>query len=117
MFFLDNLMPDNCGGLGNIVALVKYVLSIALIIIGVVLIVLVIIDIAKSIIASEEKEVKGYQKAAIRRVIYFIIIFFVVTIVNLVFGLVGQFGDDIDGDGKEINWGACWKDPTGKPSA
>ena len=66
MYFLDN-----CNGLGNIIALVKSLLGTALIIIAIVLVVLIVIDIAKAIIASEEKEVKGYQKAAIRRVIYF----------------------------------------------
>ena len=110
MYFLDN-----CGGLGNIIALVKHVISIALVLIGVFLIVLIIIDIAKSIIASDEKEVKGYQKTAIRRVIYFVIIFFVVTIVKLVFSLVGNYGDDIDGAGNTtINWVECWDNPQAK---
>ena len=110
MYFLDN-----CGGLGNIVALVKSILNIALILIGVVLVVLVIIDIAKAIIASEEKEVKGYQKAAIRRVIYFVIIFFVVTVINVIFNLVGKYGDDeITGSNNEnLNWVDCWNDPQG----
>lgn len=111
MYFLDN-----CGGLGNIVALIKSVLGTALIIIAIALIVLVIIDIAKSIIASEEKEVKGYQKAAIRRVIYFVLIFFVVTIVNFVFGLVGKYGDEelTGANDENINWAKCWDNPQGK---
>ena len=108
MFFLDN-----CKGLGNIVALIKAALNIALILIGVALVVLVIIDIAKAIIASEEKEVKGYQKAAIRRVIYFVVIFFVVTVVSVIFNLVGDYGDkEMTGDKNEnLNWKQCWNDP------
>lgn len=110
MFFLDN-----CKGLGNIVALVKSILNIALVLIGVVLVVLVIIDIAKAIIASDEKEVKGYQKAAIRRVVYFVVIFFVVTVVSVIFNLVGDYGDkEITGENNEnLNWLDCWKNPQG----
>lgn len=107
MFFLDN-----CGGLGNIIALVKNLLTTAIVLIAVVLIVLIIIDLAKSVIASEEKEVKNYQKAAIRRVIYFAIIFFVVTIVSLVMNLLNTYGDKEIKNG-QINWKTCWDDPQG----
>lgn len=105
---------DNCGGLGQIVALVKDVLGIVFILIGIALVVLIIIDIAKAIIASEEKEVKGYQKAAIRRVIYFVVMFFVVTLVTFVFNLLGKYDDDqFTGEGN-ITWIDCWNDPLGK---
>ena len=107
MNFLN--ITDNCGGLGPIIDLIKRVLSIAFILIGVVLVVLIIIDIAKSIIASEEKEVKGYQKAAIRRVIYFVVMFFVVTLVTLVTNLLGDTAGINDGDAK--GWAKCWSDP------
>ena len=104
MYFLDN-----CKGLGSIIALVKDILGIAFVLIGVVLVVLVIIDIAKAIIASEEKEVKGYQKAAIRRVIYFVVIFFVVTLVTFVFNLLGKRTDTNVSGG--ATWVDCWNDP------
>ena len=104
MYFLDN-----CGGLGPIIDLVKRILTVAFILIGVVLVVLIIIDLAKAMMASEEKEVKGYQKAAIRRVIYFVIMFFVVTLVTVVTNLLG----DSTGVNKNdaTNWSKCWKDP------
>lgn len=105
MYFLDN-----CGGLGPIIDLVKRVLGVAFVLIGVVLVVLIIIDIAKAIIASEEKEVKGYQKAAIRRVIYFVVMFFVVTLVTAVTNLLGNT-QGIEG---ATNWAACWSDPLGQ---
>jgi len=102
MYFLDN-----CGGLGPIVDLIKRVLGIAFILIGVVLVVLIIIDLFKAVVASDEKEVKGYQKAAIRRVIYCILIFFVVTLVTVVFKLLGEsIGND-----KVPDWLSCWNDP------
>ena len=108
MFFLEN----NCGGLGEIVHFVQKLLDIAIILIGVVLVVLVIIDIAKAIIASEEKEVKGYQKAAIRRGVYFLVIFFVVGIVTLLFNLLGK--TSLTGNEGGPTWIDCWKDPLGE---
>ena len=54
MYFLDN-----CGGLGTLVNLIKNVLGLVFIILAVVLVVLIIIDLAKAVIASEEKEVNN----------------------------------------------------------
>lgn len=110
MYFLKTLFyNDNCGGLGQIVNLVKDILGVALVIIGVALVVLLVIDIAKAIIASEEKEVKGYQKAAIRRVIYFVVIFFIVILVNAIMKLVsGSTNEDT------TSWFKCWSDPIDK---
>ena len=106
MYFLDN-----CGGLGSIINLIKQVLNIALILIGVILVVLIIIDIAKAIIAGDEKEVKASQKNAIRRLIYGVVIFFVVTIVTAVFNLLGNTGDKNIEAGSNTNWTKCWNDP------
>jgi len=109
---------STCADLAPIVRLIKFgVLPLLYVVIGIIIVVLVIIDIAKAVIASDEKEVKGYQKAAIRRVIYGVIIFFVVVIVNLVFNLLsssGATGDDVS----EATWHDCWtcieKDSTAK---
>lgn len=109
MFFLDN-----CGGLGSIIKLVKEILSIAFILIGVILIVLIITDLAKAMMASEEKEVKGYQKAAIRRVIYTVAIFFVVTLVTVIFNLLGKAEDPNISEADRTNWIKCWSNPLGK---
>lgn len=102
---------DNCGELGSIVSLVKTILGTAFILIGVVLVVLIIIDIAKAIIASEEKEVKGYQKNAIRRVIYFVVMFFVVTLVSVVTNLLGKVDDPNINTADATNWAKCWSQP------
>ena len=102
MFFLDN-----CGGLGPIVNLISKVVGIAFILIGVVLVVLIIIDLFKAVVASDEKEVKAAQKAAIRRAIYCVLMFFVTILVSVVFNLVG----DTIGSEKVPNWKACWEDP------
>lgn len=105
MYFLDN-----CAGLGTLVSLIKNVLGVVFIILAIVLVLLIIIDFAKAVIASDEKEVKGYQKAAIRRVIYTMLMFFVVTIVTVIFNLLGKS----IGDENVPNWIDCWNDPLDK---
>jgi len=119
---MNFLINDNCGGLGSIINLVKQVLSIVFILIGVVLVVLIIIDLAKAMMASEEKEVKGYQKAAIRRLVYTAVIFFVVTIVSVVFNLLSKADDGNIEAEDTTSWYHCWNDPVctkgsnGKPA-
>ena len=96
-----------CTDLAPIVRLIKFgVLPLLYVGIGIILIVFIIIDIAKAVIASDEKEVKGYQKAAIRRVIYGIVIFFVVAIVNLIFNLLGSSG--ATDEAEKNDWYHCW---------
>ena len=107
-----------CTDLAPIVRFIKFgVLPLLYVGIGIIIIIFVIIDIAKAVIASDEKEVKGYQKAAIRRVIYGIVIFFVVVLVNLVFNLLSSSGAT-GGDVADANWYDCWscveKDSTSK---
>ena len=86
------LFLDNCGGLGTLVKLIKLVLERGVILIGVVLVILIIIDLAKAIISGDEKEVKSAQKAAIRRGIYALVLFFVPTIVTVVMNLLSAVG-------------------------
>ena len=97
-----------CTDLAPIIRLIKFgVLPLLYVGIGIIIIIFVIIDIAKAVIASEEKEVKGYQKAAIRRVIYGVVIFFVVVLVNAIFNLLSTSGAT-GGDVSDANWYDCW---------
>lgn len=109
------LFLDNCGGLGTLVKLIKLVLERGVILIGVVLVFLIIIDLVKAIISGDEKEVKSAQKAAIRRGIYALVLFFVPTIVNLLFGLLGDVfkGSNEGPEQDPTSWFECWKNPTG----
>mgnify|MGYP004456397099 CR=1 FL=1 len=100
---------NTCTDLAPIVRLIKFGVLPALYIgIGIVLLVLVIIDIAKAIIAGDEKEVKAAQKSAIRRVIYGVAIFFVVVLINLVFNLLSSSGATTDGNVESPTWYSCW---------
>ena len=53
--------------------------------------------------ASKEDEIKSAQKLLIKRAIYAVAIFFVVFIVQVVFGLI-----DNSGDLGQSNWITCW---------
>ena len=61
--------------------------------IPIILIVLGTIDLGKAVIASKEEEIKKAQQMFIKRLIYAVAVFFVVTIVSLVFGLFSETKD------------------------
>lgn len=110
-----------CTDLAPIIRLIKFgVLPVLYVGIGIVVLILVIIDIAKAVVAGDEKEVKAAQKAALRRVIYGVAIFFVVVLVNMVFNLLGSSGATANGDVENPTWYNCWscieKDSTDKCS-
>lgn len=103
MFYLDI-----CQDIGPIIRLVRYGL-IPLLQIGIpiVLIVLGMIDLGKAVIASKEDEIKKAQSMLIKRVMYAVAVFFVVTIVSLVFGLFVSSGTENEIDGTQ-DWRECW---------
>ena len=72
--------------------------------IPIILIVLGTLDLGKAVIAGKEDEMKNAQKMLIKRCIYAVMVFFVVTIVSLVFSLFSSTGDNETG----VNWKACW---------
>lgn len=79
--------------------------------IPIILIVLGMLDLGKAVVASKEDEIKAAQKLLIKRAIYAIAIFFVVLIVQLVFGLLSNAGTDSMGNnlGEQGNsWIDCW---------
>lgn len=106
MLFLD----DMCTNLMPMIRLIRDGL-IPLIQIGIpiILIVLGTIDLGKAVIASKEDEIKNAQKMLVKRAIYAVAVFFVVTIVTLVFSLLSTTKDpDVEGEEGKINWLTCW---------
>lgn len=71
--------------------------------IPIILILLGMFDLGKAVMASKEDEIKSAQKLLIKRCIYAVAIFFVVFIVQLVFGLI-----DNSGNYGQENWITCW---------
>lgn len=76
--------------------------------IPIILVVLGTLDLGKAVLAGKEDEMKNAQKMLIKRCVYAVLVFFVVTIVSLVFSLFNTKGVDnqIDGPG---DWYSCWE--------
>ena len=84
--------------LKNVVQLIQIGVPLLLILFG-------MLDLAKAVMAGKEDEMKKYQGALIKRLIYAVAVFLVVPLVTFVIGLVLPEGD----------WKACWSD-YGKPT-
>ena len=104
MYFLDI-----CTDLAPVIKLVKNgLIPILQIGIPIILIVLGMLDLGKAVMASKEDEIKNAQKMLIKRVIYAVAIFFVVTIVTLVFNLLVTSGATEGTDANVTSWTECW---------
>ncbi|MBP3460827.1 MAG: hypothetical protein J6K21_00255 [Bacilli bacterium] len=77
---IDPIVP---GITSTIVTVIKWAIPIILIILG-------LLDMAKAVIANEEKEMKEAQKMLIKRIIYAVVAFLVVALVQAVFGLLAK---------------------------
>lgn len=102
------LFLDQCDNLLPIIRLIKNgIIPLIQIGIPIILILLGMLDLGKAVVASKEDEIKAAQKLLIKRAIYALAIFFVVLIVQLVFGLLSSTGDkNIENQG--ANWSTCW---------
>jgi len=84
----------------GIFTLIQWGIPIALIVMG-------SVDLGKAVLSSDDKEIKQATSKLIKRAIAAVAIFFIVVIVNLLMGLVGESGaDDSDSD----TWADCWED-------
>lgn len=100
------ISDDVCQGLMPIVRVVrKGVFPIIQMGIPILLIILGTIDLGKAVISSDDKEVKSAQSRLIKRILYAVLIFFVTTIVTVVFNIVATADDE---DITIGNWKACW---------
>ena len=93
------------GSLVGILAFIRAIINIVKIGIPIILIILGMLDIGKAVVASDEKEVKAATKMLTRRAIYAVAIFFVVTIVQLVFGLLASTNSNEMDNNSE--WAKC----------
>lgn len=106
MLDLFQISDDACRGLLPIVKLVrKGVFPIIQIGIPILLIILGTIDLGKAVISSDDKEVKAAQSRLIKRLLYAVLIFFITTIVTVVFNLLSAAEDE---DVTVGDWRACW---------
>ena len=107
---LGNVAPVTdtaCHGMLFLVRIIRRgVFPILQIGIPIILIVLGTLDLAKAVIASEEKQVKEAQSKLIKRCIYAVAVFFIVTLVNVILSMVATTaGKDATGI---TDWRNCW---------
>ena len=104
-------IADACQGIGPVVRIIKIgVFPIFQIGIPIILIMLGTIDLGRAVMSSDDKEVKAAQSRLIKRCIYAVAVFFVVTLVHIVMNLVatGAAHDDVD-DVYSTDWWTCWE--------
>lgn len=85
------------------------VIFIIKILVPLLIIVLASIDLGKATVSSDDKAISKASKTLLRRLITGIIIFFIPTIVKVLFSLVAGFNDDIKNDYE--NCVVCLTDP------
>lgn len=100
---LQILESTFCADSANIWELIGNLINIIKIVIPIVIVILAMLDLGKAVMAGEEKEIQAAQKMLIKRLIYGVVIFFVVTIVQVVFNLIGVGLSDSDSDAS-----ICW---------
>lgn len=87
------------GSLLNIMRLVRLVIKVLQIAVPVGLILMGTMDMAKSVIAGDEKKIKEAQKPFVKRIVAAIIVFLIPYIVNIAINLVVSDASD---------WRNCW---------
>ena len=73
---IDEIIP---GTINIFVTILKIAIPIILIIFG-------MLDLAKAVMANDDKEMKEAQKKLIKRIVYAVVVFFVIALVQFVFG-------------------------------
>ena len=97
----------DCATLWPIISLVKNgIIPLIQIGIPIILIILGMLDLGKAVVASKEDEIKSAQKLLLKRAIYAVAIFFVVLLVQLVFGLVAD--NSAGAANQATSWTTCW---------
>ena len=101
LLFLTKDESTTCidGSLLNIMRLVRLVIKVLQIAVPVGLILMGTIDMAKSVIAGDEKKIKEAQKPFVKRIVAAIIVFLIPYIVNIAINLVVSDASD---------WRNCW---------
>lgn len=103
------LAADPCQGLGPIIVVIKAVFKLIQFAIPIALVLFGTIDLGKAVISSDEKEVKKAQSTLIKRCIYAVAIFFIITLVTLIMNIVAKGVADDSANGADTSsWATCW---------
>ena len=103
-------VESNCYGFDFIIRVIKEgIFPILQIAIPIILLVLCTFDLGKAVISNDDKENKKTIKRLIRRLVYAIVLFFFVTVINLAFTMISDITENED----LLRWSECWNDPSG----
>ena len=91
-----------CESSAEIWQLVGKIINIIKIVIPIIIVVLAMLDLGKAVMAQKEDEIKKGQNTFIKRLVAAAIVFFVVTIVTMLIGLVADDSESITGCINEI---------------
>ena len=111
--FMDIVAQDStdfCNGLFQIIVLLRNVVKLLQWLIPMGLILYGMLDLGKAVIAGKEDEMKKAQSTLIKRFIYAVAVFLVVTLVDLVMGIVSDSGAKTGTQ----SWATCWSDVSGE---
>ena len=101
-------VESNCYGFDSLIKVIKEgVFPIIQIAIPIILLVLCTFDLGKAVIGSDDKENKKIIKRLLRRCVYAILIFFMVTFINLIFTMIGTITENETLE----KWSECWNNP------
>ena len=104
-----NGIPD---GIGNVVHLIVVAIQV---VVPILLIIWGMIDFAKAIIGQDEEKIKAGQKTFIKRLIAAVVVFLIVTIVQLAINLAASIGGE--GNSSGTAWDCAHQLITGDPDA
>ena len=108
IYFLAN-NPCEDPEILKIILYIRSIMKIAFIVIPIVLIVLITFDFIKSVTAGNEDTMKKNQKIVIKRIVYCLMVFFVMPIVNIAFSAFKTSGQEsLISDGNGVNYLSCW---------
>ncbi len=105
---LDNIailssVGDACAAIPDgVVNIVSLIIKSIQIVVPILLIIWGMIDFAKSVVGGDEDKIKAGQKTFMRRLIAAIVVFLVITVVQLAVRLVGQVGASGTDDSNSI---------------
>lgn len=103
------LFLDRCMGLEPLVRILVKVVDLLKFGIPILLIIFGMMDLGKAVMAGKEDEMKKAQGTLIKRFIYAVAVFLVVTLVQLVMNLVAGAETDETGELTNGNWLDCWE--------
>ena len=83
--------PSVCSDLWQIWQIIGWVLTIFKIVIPIIIIIFGMIDLGKAVVASKDDEIKKSIKSLAMRAVAGIVIFFIPTLVSLIFKMVDSF--------------------------